>query len=155
VGRSVIALSNIILGVYNFIVLGHPDGWRINPSTFSSDILHHVTIKNIRWVSRGVAEYNVYGDKELIGLKIEIWPGRKDPLKIKDLKKSFKTNIYKNINGHNAEIYIGEEKRLGRTFRVINIFFYCDETDRSILLKFVGRDEVEKILDHIEETQCH
>ncbi|MGC9009811.1 MAG: hypothetical protein ACP5I7_04260 [Sulfolobales archaeon] len=154
-GKSTIALVNMIFGAYNFIVLSHPDDWRIAPSSYSSEIFESISQNNVRWVRRGLAEHNIYTNKEIVGLRIEIWGGRKESREIKSLKKLTRLSTTAVVNGHLAEIYLGEERRSNQLFKRLSIYFYCDKTDRTILLEFIGKTDINRILEHIKDSQCH
>lgn len=154
--RSVtIAVGNIITGVYNYIVLSIPPDWRIVIIPMNSDVFSSTRQGEVKWVKEGEVEHGILTPMGEIMLRLKIWPGYRDHGRIREVRRAEK--IYDlAIAGHSAKAYI-YRKRLGfRNNRVLGIHLYCDVTDRTMLIEFIGGgDWVDKVLKNIGESMCH
>lgn len=153
--RSTIAVGNIVVGVYNFIILGHPLTWKIIPLPSASESFSFTRQGEVKWVRRGVAEHGVKTPNGTIGLKISVWPGKKKTEEFKELKNATMKGITR-LGGHEALVFSHVDKKLFRKIRVLSILSYCDVTDRTLLIQFLeGGEWMEEVIPHLEGSQCH
>ncbi|MEM0365781.1 MAG: hypothetical protein QXD80_00535 [Acidilobaceae archaeon] len=154
--KSSIAAGNIIVGVYNFIVLSHPETWRIIPLPGSSESLSFTSQGKVKWVTRGIAENGIRTPNGVIGLRIRVWPGLKKASDFKELNRAFHRRAVK-LGGHEANAYIYIDSGWFKpTNRVLAILTYCNYTNRSLLIEFIGGGEwVDEIISYISESECH
>lgn len=153
--KSAIAVGNIVVGVYNFVVLSHPSDWRIIPLPMSSESFSFVKQGNVKWVTRGVAEHGIRTPRGVIGLRIEVWPGRRDPGSFREFRTA--KNIGEvSFGPHKAKVYEYVRKSWFNSTDVLAVLVYCENTDRSILIEFLGGGEwVREVLDYIGGSECH
>ncbi len=153
--KSTIAAGNIVVGVYNFVVLSHPSDWRIIPLPASSESFSFTRQGDVKWVSRGVAEHGVRTPHGVIGLRIEVWPGRRDRSSLKELRNASERGRVK-FGVHEAEVYVYTEKSFFTSSRVLALLVYCEYTNRSLLIKFIGGgDWVDEVLEYVGGSECH
>ncbi len=150
-----IAVGNIITGVYNYIVLSIPIDWRVAVIPMNSDVFASTRQGDVKWVKEGEVEHGLITPRGKIIFRIKIWPGLKEQRKIKDLGRAEK--IYDlTISGHNAKAFIYRTRHGLRISRTLGIHLYCNVTDRTILLEFIGgEDWVDTVLNIIGGSMCH
>ncbi len=153
--KSTIAAGNIIVGVYNFVVLSHPDNWRIIPLPASSESFSFVKQGDVKWVSRGVAEHGIRTPQGVIGLKIEVWPGRRDHSSFKELRNASERGKIR-FGTHEARAYVYTRRGFFTSSRILALLVYCEYTDRSLLIEFIGGgDWVDEVLEYVGGSECH
>jgi hypothetical protein len=153
--KSTIAAGNIVVGVYNFVVLSHPDNWRIVPLPASSESFSFTRQGDVKWVSRGVAEHGIRTPQGIIGLKIEVWPGRRDRVSFKELRNASERGRVR-FGAHEAKAYVYTKKGFFTSSRILALLVYCEYTDRSLLIEFIGGGEwVDEVLEYVGGSECH
>ena len=155
VKKSAIAVGNIITGIYNFLIISIPFNWRIAEISMSSDVFYSIYQGNVKWVTEGEIEHLLQTRTATASFRIRIKRGLKDKNKFKNLKLlTSSQNVM--FSTHKAEVYHYEEKFLWKKRNVLGVFFYCEDTQRTILIEFInGNSWIEEILDFQKESQCH
>lgn len=153
--KSTIAVGNIVVGVYNFVVLSHPENWRLIPLPASSESFSFMKQGDVKWVTRGVAEHGIRTPNGIIGLKVEVWPGRRDASSFRELRSADKLGVVQ-FGSHQASAYTYVRKSWFSKTRILAVLVYCEYTDRSLLIEFIGGDKwVDEILGYLEGSECH
>lgn len=148
-----LAVGNMITGVYNYIVLSIPLDWKIIVVPMDSDVFSSRRQGGVKWVREGEVEHGVSTPMGSIGVRVRIWPGRKDHGKLsREAEKIYELQI----SGHSGKAYVYRTRAGFKKHRTLGISFYCDVTDRSLLIEFVGGGEwVDAVLKSIGGSMCH
>ena len=153
--KSTIAVGNIVVGVYNFVVLSHPESWRLIPLPSASESFSFTRQGDVKWVTRGIAEHGIRTPRGVIGLRIEVWPGKREPSSFKDLKRASSLGEVA-FGAHRARVYEYTRRSFLTSTRVLALLVYCEYTDRSLLIEFIGGDEwVREVLGYLGGSECH
>jgi hypothetical protein len=110
---------------------------------------------DVKWVTRGVAEHGIRTPRGVIGLKIEVWPGRRDPSSFKELRNASERGVVK-FGAHEAKVYSYTRRGFFTSSRVLALLVYCEHTDRSLLIEFIGGEGwVDEVLEYVGGSECH
>ncbi len=154
--KVTLAVGNALFGVYNFLVISIPQSWRVINTPMTSDVLSSTSQGKVKWVRDGEIEHFVSTPLGNISMRIKIWPGVRPLNKIKDYSKQFEEGNT-NVGKHKA-IYYKFRRRYFRKgdYNVLAVYTYCEITERTILLEFIGGEEwVNSVLATLRESQCH
>ncbi|MFQ5710654.1 MAG: hypothetical protein ACE5GD_02620 [Candidatus Geothermarchaeales archaeon] len=156
----VIAARNVLLGVSNFIILHLPSNWRVLRGKSPVEVDGSKRYGEVLWVTSGSVDHTLFNkeSEQSFHLLIRIRRGSKPgKLKVSRVLKSGSIRV----GPHDATYTLGEVKRgfLKKTvLKTLLITFYCDATDRTMSLSFMGlRDEgnLQSFLDLIPQSRCH
>ncbi|MEM0462616.1 MAG: hypothetical protein QXS00_00900 [Pyrobaculum sp.] len=134
-----IAVGNRLLGLYNFLVLTTPPGWRVVIMPMASDVFRHVEIGDVKWVKDGEVMHFLRDGDGAYPLKISAKPGKK--------RLDGERVI---INGHEGVYRVKEKK--GRLS--LELSFYCDVTDRTLKITVEDLKDL-SLLKYIVYSRCH
>ncbi|MFN3805259.1 MAG: hypothetical protein ACK4SY_09400 [Pyrobaculum sp.] len=135
-----IAVGNRLLGLYNFLVLTLPPGWRVVVMPMASEVFSHREIGGVKWVRDGEVMHFIKDGDFFYTLKIAVRPGKK-------LKEG--GDLIK-VNKH--EGYYKTWEKEGRY--KVEISYYCPETDRTVKIRVEGLRDL-SMLNYVKFSQCH
>lgn len=146
-----IAAANSLFGVINFIVLSLPNGWKLVADRIPPEVDKIFRRGDVKWALEGQARSIAVYPEGVVEVNITIIEGNK-------IKSSGMETI---INGHRG--YYGTRRiRRGlfkkREYEVVDISFYCEETNRTIRLSLVSNElekYVDAILEAVSQSICH
>jgi len=155
-----IAASNILFGVTNFLTLALPEPWRLGRGTSPPEVDSYTRRGDLLWVTSGRTSHIVFDEDRRIGLEllVNIHKGKKrfEP-RISEVSAQGVTHA----GGHEAAYALGET-RIGlfrkKVTKILQLSFYCDETGRTITLTLVGdcaEEDLLQILGLIPRLECH
>lgn len=150
--RNSIAAVNPLFGVVNFIVLSLPYGWKVRGEKLPPSVDRITKFGNVRWVSSGKI-ISIYYSREDAGIiNIEVFEG--------DKSNKWSGDIIL-INGHKGVIR-GYRVKKGfirkKWVEVVDVSFYCEETNRSIRIRMYGSSLIDKlpfIQESLSNSVCH
>ncbi|MFN7106393.1 MAG: hypothetical protein ACK4M3_07425 [Pyrobaculum sp.] len=134
-----IAVGNRLLGLYNFVVLTTPPGWRVVVMPMASEVFRHREVNGVKWVRDGEVTHFLQNGEEAYRLEIVVKPGRRRL-----------EGDYIAVNSHEGRYRVRER---GGRYR-LEVSYYCPETDRTIEISIEGLREL-SILRHLGYSQCH
>ena len=146
-----IAAANSLFGVINFIVLSLPNGWKLVADRVPPEVDKIFRKGNVKWALEGQARSIVVYPGGAAEINIIIVEGNK-------VRSSGMETI---INGHKGYYGTRRIKRglfKKREYEVVDISFYCEETNRTIRLSLVSRElerHVDSILEAVSRSICH
>ena len=153
--KTAIAVGNVMTGIYNFIVLGIPQQWRVLAVPMASDAFSTIKQGDVKWVTDGIVEHVIRTSDRSATLRIKIKRGIKEAKGFKELKNAV-SNKEIRFNIHKASVYKYKTKRLWHTDDALGVHVNCPETGRSILVEFInGANWIEEVLEFLHESQCH
>lgn len=157
-----IAVSNPLLGVFNYIVLRLPIGWRVKSGDFPSEVYSSTKKDDIRWVTEGEATHYVYSDERREALRLTIHITGKPRKLRRDKKRATVTHQgISSIHGHAADYVIGHIRRgffKPKTYDYLQMASYCDITGRNIELRLEGScssESLKTLVTKLQLAQCH
>ncbi|MEZ0248512.1 MAG: hypothetical protein ABWJ97_04500 [Thermoproteus sp.] len=142
-----IAVGNSVLGVYNFIVLAAPPDWRVVIMPMASDVFSHMTKDGVKWVRDGEIKHFIKAGRRFYELEVKAKPGNK----LNGLRSWSQTA---EVGGHRAYVRVKEEG-LFKKKKALEVWTYCDETDRTIIVSLKGDEVPEELLRYIGHSKCH
>lgn len=156
-----LAVHNPLLGVFNYIVLNLPTGWRVKPGDFPPEVYSSTKIEDVRWVREGTSTNYIYYDKgNALRVQVKILQDRRDEdMNSKKLALIEKRSVF--VNGHEAKTLTGRISRglmSKKTFEYIRIIMYCDVTRRTIDLTMEGHCNeplLKSLVDKLQLSKCH
>lgn len=134
-----IAVGNRLLGVYNFLVLTTPPGWRVVIMPMASDVFRHVEVGGAKWVRDGEVMHFLRDGADAYPLRISVKPGK---------RKANGERII--INGHEGFYRLREKN--GRLH--LELSFYCDVTDRTLKISVENLKDL-SLLKYVVHSRCH
>ncbi len=155
-----LAVHNPLLGVFNYIVLSLPSGWRVKTGDFPPDLHSSIKVEDVRWVREGTSTSYLYHDQDALRLLVNVrQKQRNENLDSKNITPIETRSVY--VNGHEAKTLIGKIARgllTKKTFEYLRMIVYCDVTKRNIDLTMEGRcDEktLRAVVDKLQLSKCH
>lgn len=156
--EHVLAATHLVLGPTNFLVLRLPPNWDVRIGRNPSEVDYTVAHDGVRWAQQGQAAAFVIDEKARRAIELDVRTAR-GPLKpphLDHLQEAAYT-----VYGHPATALLGEA-HLGlfrnKRFEVLNVAYRCEETKRSIALRFTARcepEELKDLLPIVAESRCH
>lgn len=134
-----IAVGNRLLGLYNFVVLTTPPGWRVVVMPMASEVFRHREVNGVKWVRDGEVTHFLQNGEEAYRLEIVVKPGRRRL-----------EGDYIAVNSHEGRYRVRER---GGRYR-LEVSYYCPDTDRTVKISIDGLREL-SILRYIGNSQCH
>jgi len=156
-----IAASNFLFGVANFLTLTLPEPWRLGRGISPPEVNSYTRRGDLLWVTSGRTSHIVFDEDRKIGLEllVSISKGKRGEFKPRIGVVSAQGVTH--AGGHEAAYVLGETK-VGlfkkRTIKILQLSFYCDKTERTITLTLTGDcagDDLIQILEVIPRLECH
>lgn len=154
----VIAATHFVLGPTNFLVLRLPGNWDLRIGRNPSDIDYLIEFEGVRWAREGQATAFLIDEKAQRAMELDVRTA-KGALRVPPLDGVQEGAC--TMGGHSATFRLGEERfglRRNKPFRVLHVAYRCDETQRSIAMKFVARSEpaeLSALLPVMAGSRCH
>lgn len=154
----VVAANHLVLGPSNFIVLRLPDNWDVRLGRHPADVDYLVAFEGVRWAQEGRADALLMDMKARRAIELGVRTARgsiPSPRLLEPRRGSC------TLGGHAAAYAVGAENLglLGtKRYNVLHIAYRCDETGRSIDLRFMHKGDtatLEGFLDPLKGTRCH
>lgn len=156
-----LAVNNPLIGVFNFIVLNLPPGWRVKAGDFPPEVYSSIKLNDIRWVREGSSINYMYHDKgNALRLQINI-KEKPSNLGIASKKVVPIENRPVYLNGHEARTVTGRISRgllKKNLFEYMRMVLYCDVTKRSIDMTMEGHcseASMRNLVDKLQLSKCH
>ncbi len=157
-----IAVTNPLLGVFNYVVLAMPQGWKLRSGPSFPEVYSSTKLEDIRWVTEGEAVHYAYTEDGAQALVVSI---RVNKTRKKSQLYLNKTEVLEHGNttmqSHPAEYAIGRVVRgfiKKKTRDFLRFSTYCEITDRTLLLDFEGRcrpETMKELVTIMQLSKCH
>ncbi|HYM39732.1 MAG TPA: hypothetical protein VEY12_06265 [Thermoplasmata archaeon] len=154
----VIAATHFVLGPTNFLVLRLPGNWDLRIGRNPSDIDYMVEFDGVRWAREGQATAFLIDEKAKRAMELDVRTA-KGALRAPALESVQEGSC--EIGGHPATYRLGETRlglRKNKPFHVLHVTYRCEETRRSITMKFLARSEPSELaalLPVMAGSRCH
>lgn len=155
-----LAVHNPLIGVFNFIVLNLPTGWRVKVGDFPPEVYSSIKLDDIRWVREGTSTNYMYHDQ---GNALRLQVNIKEKQNNQDITKKIvaveSRSVY--LNGHEARTVTGQISRglvKKNLFEYLRMVLYCDVTRRSIDMAMEGHcseASLRNLIDTLQLSKCH
>lgn len=158
--KYLIAASNILFGVTNFILLPLPKPWRLGRGISPPEV-NSTTRGDSLWVTSGRVSHIVFDSDRRIGLELTINISRGERGILKPRISEVTDQGSALVGGHKATYALGKVKRglFGKkVVGALQLSFYCDKTRRTIDLNFTGdcaEEDLRQILEALPQLECH
>ncbi len=156
-----IAATNILFGVANFLILPLPKAWRFGREICPPEVDSNTRRGNSLWVTSGRTSHIIYNEERRAGLELVVSVSKG---KAKGFKPKVRELIAQGLiraGGHEATYLLGRVKRglfTKKMVETLQLSFYCDRTGRTITLKLTGscaEEDLQQILEAIPKLECH
>jgi hypothetical protein len=148
---SNIAAMNAILGVVNFIILSLPDGWKVISDYLPPSVDRVCRVGRIKWALEG----------RITSLIVSPFGGGYIDIIVVEGNRVRKFDSEFSLNGHEGYYNVRNIKRgffRRKRYRMVNISFYCKDTNRtltmSLIIPFIFED-VEGLIEAVSSSVCH
>ncbi len=154
----VFAATNFFLGPTNFLVVRVATRWEVRIGRNPSEVDYTTTLEDIRWATEGRATGFLVDPTARRAIELEIRAARAAAPRSPNLPVSEQGAC--RVGGHPASFAIGEVRQglTRKRARVLRVSFRCDQTNRSVELRFTGACEpadLREFLGPLEGARCH
>ena len=156
-----IAASNILFGIANFLILPLPKGWRFGREISPSEVDSTTQWGDSLWVTSGRASHVVFNEDREAGLELLVKVSKGKRGKFKPKLSQMRNQGLMRLGGHDANYALGEVERglfKKKVAQRLQLSFYCDKTNRTIAIELTGKcpaDALNQILQAMSLLQCH
>lgn len=154
----VLAATHFVLGPANFLILRLPQNWDVRIGRNPYDVDYTIFLDGVRWAQEGRATAFLVDEAAKKAMELDVRTA-KAPLRPPLLAGAQKGGC--RVGGHDASYALGEARYgLFRTkrFRMLQIAYRCEPTQRHVDLRFLGRGEGGPLLSLLEPLggcRCH
>ena len=159
--EHLIAASNFLMGVTNFLILPLPKGWRLVQGSSPPEVDSNTQRGDYSWVSSGRASHVLFDEDRGAGLELLVSISKGKGKEFKPKLSQMRDQGLIRLGGHEANYALGEVERgffKKKVAQSLQLALYCDKTNRTIAMEFTGKcltDDLNQILEAISLLQCH
>lgn len=156
--EHVLAATHFVLGPSNFLVLRLPPNWDLRIGRNPSDIDYTIPYDGVRWAQEGRATAFLLDEHAHRAMELDVRTAR-GPIKPPALESVQEAQF--SMGGHPATAMLGVIRAgllRNKAFNVLYVGYRCDDTRRTITLKFTGKSEpaeLKGLLPLIAKSRCH
>jgi hypothetical protein len=159
--KHLIAASNFLLGVANFIILPLPKSWRLGIWGFPPEVNSNVRRGDFLWVNDGRASHILFNEEKGVGVELIVNISRGKRNRFRPRLSEVKAQGATYVGGHEATYVLGKTAKglfKKKTFNTLQLSFYCNGTGRTINVELTGKcdeEDLHSILEAISGLECH
>lgn len=156
-----IAATNILFGVANFLILSLPKAWRFGREISPPEVDSNIRRGDSLWVTSGRASHILYNEERGVGLELVVIISKGKARGFKPKASEVSAQGPMRAGGHEATYLLGRVKRgffKKKMVETLQLSFYCDRTGRTITLNLTGdcaEGDLQQILEAIPKLECH